>query len=293
MSQQIATDQTDQLSLKQNMTDTHSDPVLEIFNALTRPRRRPGSAEDMQALSDATRHTINYKAKSLAVWSWGEGPPVLLLHGWESRASHMAGFVPELTRAGLSAIALDAPAHGESDGDTTDVVDYGRAVITAAAHFGSFAAVIAHSVGSAAALYAYAHGVSVEASVQLCGPASLKRVLRRGGAASGLSAIEVSRLEAMMEAHLGLPLEEMELSSLCAGMVHPALIVHDPKDRELCVGESHTLAAAWPGSTLSLVSDLGHRRILRDPSVISSAVGFITNELAKEERCRPAPCRIA
>ena len=242
----------------------------------------------MQALSNATRHVINYGSASLAAWSWGEGPPVLLLHGWESRASHMIGFVPELIRAGLCAIALDAPAHGESDGDTTDVVDYGRAVTTAAAHFGPLAALIAHSVGSAAALYAYAHGVRVEASVQLCGPASLTRVLRRGGAAAGLDATGIARLEALMVAHLGLPLEEMELSSLCAGMVHPALILHDPEDRELCVSESRTLAAAWPGSTLSFVSGLGHRRILRDPSVISSVVGFITNELAKEERCRLA-----
>jgi pimeloyl-ACP methyl ester carboxylesterase len=269
------------------MTDTRPDPVLQIFAALTRPRRRPGSAEDMLALSGAIRHTIEHGSTSLAAWSWGEGPPVLLLHGWESRASHMAGFVPELIRAGLRAIALDAPAHGESDGDTTDVMDYGRAVTSAAAHFGPLAAVIAHSVGSAAALYAYAHGVRVGASVQLCGPASLTRVLRRGGAAGGLDAAGIARLEVLMAEHLGSPLGEMELSSLYAGMVHPALILHDPEDRELCVSESHTLAAAWPGSTLSLVPGLGHRRILRDPSVISSAVGFITNELAKEERCRP------
>jgi pimeloyl-ACP methyl ester carboxylesterase len=267
------------------MPDTRSHPVLQIFDALTRPRRRLASAEDLQALSGATRLAINHEGASLAVWSWGEGPSVLLLHGWESRASHMFDFVPELNRAGLRAIALDAPAHGESDGDVTDVVDYGRAVISAAAHFGPLAAVIAHSVGSAAALYAYAHGVRVQASVQLCGPASLTRVLRRGGAAGGLDASGIAQLEALMEAHLGASLEEMELSSLCAGMVHPALILHDPEDRELCVSESRTLAAAWPGSTFSLVSGLGHRRILRDPSVISSAVGFIANELVNDKRC--------
>ena len=143
------------------MTDASSDPALRIFNALTRPRRRPKSADDEQALAGAIRHTVGYRGEALAAWSWGTGAPVLLLHGWESRASHMTAFVPDLLRFGLRVIALDAPGHGESGGDTTDVVDYGRAVIAAADHFGPIAGVIAHSVGSAASLYAYAHGVRV------------------------------------------------------------------------------------------------------------------------------------
>lgn len=260
------------------MADGTSDPVLLMLRALTRPRKRPGSAEDGQALASAVRHTVNYRDLSLAAWSWGTGTPVLLLHGWESRASHMASFVSELLRSGLCPIALDAPAHGESDGDTTNVVDYGRAVVAAANHFGPIGGVIAHSVGSAAALYAFAHGLRVYASVQICGPASLGRVLRRGGKAAGLNAIEVARLELLMAEHIGLPLEAMDLTSLRGGMIHPALILHDPDDRELPASESRSLAAAWPGSTLSLIPGTGHRRILRDPSVISSATSFIATE---------------
>lgn len=195
----------------------------------------------------------------------------------------MASFVPELLRSGLRPIALDAPGHGDSGGDTTDVVDYGQAVVAAANHFGPIGGVIAHSVGSAAALYAYAHGVRVHASVQICGPASLGRVLRRAGKAAGLDTAEIARLEVLMAEHIGLPLEAMELTSLRAGMIHPALIVHDPDDRELPVSESHSLAAAWAGSTLSLVPGAGHRRILRDPSVISSAASFIAIETKKRE----------
>lgn len=260
-----------------SLTDIGIDPVSQVFMAFTRPRRRPASPEQVQVLSDATRLTVNHRDLELAAWSWGEGASVLLLHGWESRASHMAAFVPALVQAGFRAIALDAPAHGESQGEVTDVVDYGRAVAAAAANFGPLTAVIAHSVGSAAALHAYAHGVRVQASVQLCGPASLTRVLQRGGAAGGLDAAGITRIEALMAEHLGAPLSVMDLNSLREGMRHPALILHDPDDPELSVSESHALAEAWPGSTLSPVPGVGHRRILRDPSVISSAVSFITD----------------
>lgn len=94
------------------------------------------------------------------------------------------------------------------------------------------------SLGSAAALYAYAHGGRVHASVQLCGPASLRRALRRCGKAAGLGTAEIK--------HIGSPLEAMELTSLRDGMVHPALIVHDPDNRKVPVSESHLLVTAWP-----------------------------------------------
>lgn len=256
--------------------DTGIDPVSQVFTALTRPRRRPASPEQVRALSGATRLAVDHRGAELAAWSWGEGAPVLLLHGWESRAVHMAAFVPALLQAGYRVIALDAPAHGESQGEVTDVVDYGTAVAAAAARFGPLAAVIAHSLGSAAALHAYAHGVRVQASVHLSGPASLTRALQRGGAAGGLDAVGVTRVEGLMAEHLGAPLSVMDLNSLRHGMLHPALILHDPDDPELPASESHALAEAWPGSTLSLVPGVGHRRLLREPSVISSAVRFIT-----------------
>ena len=257
--------------------DTDIDPVSQVFTALTRPRRRPASPEQVQALSGATRLAVDHRGAALAAWSWGQGAPVLLLHGWESRASHMAAFVPALVQAGFRAIALDAPAHGESQGEVTDVVDYGLAVAAAAAHFGPLAAMIAHSFGSAAALHAYAHGVRVQASVQLCGPASLTRVLQRGGAAGGLDAAGITRIAALMVERLGAPLSVMDLSSLRHGMLHPALILHDPDDSELPASESRALTEAWSESTLLSVPGVGHRRIVRDPTVISTAVRFITD----------------
>lgn len=264
--------------------DPDVDPAFQVFMALTRPRRRRASSEQMQALSGATRLAVDHCGTALAAWAWGEGAPVLLLHGWESRASHMAAFAPELVQAGFRAIALDAPAHGESPGEVTDVVDYGTAVAAAAAQFGPLAAVIAHSLGSAAALHAYAHGVRVQASVQLCGPASLARVLQRAGASAGLGAADIARIEAMMVERLSAPLSVMDLSSLRHGMLHPALILHDPDDPELPASESHALAEAWSGSTLSPVASVGHRRILHDPSVISSAVRFITDATTSPTR---------
>lgn len=257
------------------MSETSEITAEQIFLGFTRPRRRSASNEDQQLLQAAIRHSVEHAGLELVAWSWGEGEAVLLLHGWESRASHFAAFVQPLLNAGYRVIALDAPAHGESQGQITDVMDFGRALVDAVDYFGPLAAVIAHSMGSAASLYAFSQGVEVKASVHLSGPASLTRLLRRTANQAGLDAQEIIRLEAMMVDRLAAPLSAMDLSSLGSGMKHPALILHDPKDREIPFSESVALSQAWSEAVLETVDGVGHRRILQAPSVIASAVSFI------------------
>jgi hypothetical protein len=56
----------------------------------------------------------------------------------------------------------------------------------------------------------------------------------------------------------------------------PTLIVHDRDDVSTSVTGGAAIAAAWPGACLYVTSGLGHRRLLRDPDVITEAVDFVT-----------------
>lgn len=253
------------------------DPAVQALYVITNPKKRAATTEDLEALASAEKCTFKYDGKNLVYWVWGSGVPVLLLHGWESRASHMAPFVPGLLKAGFSAVALDAPAHGESEGVATNAVDYGRAVASFANSFGKIGGAVTHSVGSAAALYAFARGVKVNGSVHISGPASMSRVIRRGGQAGGLNESAIDRLESLMEKNVGVPLSVLSLAELKHGFQHRSLILHDPEDLEMPVSESEELYREWAGSTLCLVHDVGHRRILRSPEVISNSIEFIKN----------------
>jgi pimeloyl-ACP methyl ester carboxylesterase len=61
----------------------------------------------------------------------------------------------------------------------------------------------------------------------------------------------------------------------------PLLTVHDPADRETRYADSVALAKAWPDAELVTVKDLGHWRILRDPTTIAKAVEFVTAKTAR------------
>ena len=55
----------------------------------TRIRPLPATAPEQAALASARRLTYGNEDRH-AAWSWGEGPRVLLAHGWGGSASQMA-----------------------------------------------------------------------------------------------------------------------------------------------------------------------------------------------------------
>jgi pimeloyl-ACP methyl ester carboxylesterase len=261
-------------------TPPPSPAWTKVYDTLTRPRHRSLSDQETLLLYSARRRNLPFEGGHITAWHWGDsGPHVLLVHGWESRASHWQAWLEPLLQGGFQISALDNPAHGHASGDTTDVLQCGRAVRIAGtqlgALWGELHAVIGHSMGSAACLHAFAHGLHVKISVHLAGPLSLTRVLRYAGDANGLDAIELDALLAAFTRRIRQPLTAMDLPALAPGLRHPALIFHDPEDAEIPLVESSQLAAAWPLARLIKPVGLGHRRILRDPQVIRQSVAAL------------------
>src|SRR6185369_3659191 len=67
------------------------------------------------------RFRVTGDGPDLAVWDWGDGRTVLLVHGWNGNGAQLAGFVPPLLRAGCYVAAPDLPAHGSSGGSRANV----------------------------------------------------------------------------------------------------------------------------------------------------------------------------
>src|SRR5690606_16217997 len=56
----------------------------------------------------------------------------------------------------------------------------------------------------------------------------------------------------------------------------PMLVVHDEGDREVAIEQSRRLVDAHAGATLVTTSGIGHNGILRDPDVVRTVTGFVT-----------------
>lgn len=254
----------------------HADGHLAAArHAFSAPERIPMTADEKAALAHAAEPPLRHEGVKLARWTLGTGPRVVLVHGWNSRGSHLLGFARALVEAGFSVTLFDLPGHGDSGGHASSVVHAGRALRSLLCDIGEVHAVVGHSMGSAAALLAFAHGLRVRRSVHLAGPSSLTPMVKGLARGHGLSPEDAAAFAGWVESFIGTRLAYVDLDSLQHGLRHPGLIVHDPEDRTVPFAASQALNAAWPGSQLQSAAGLGHRRLLVDADLIARSVAFI------------------
>ncbi|KAF0805498.1 putative hydrolase [Alcanivorax xiamenensis] len=246
-----------------------------LISAFAVPERPPLMPQEQERLDGGEKKVHSTAMGTLVSWTFGAGPRIVLVHGWSSRAAHMLGFVDPLLAAGYSVSLFDGPAHGDASGDRASVVHMGEALLALTREWAPVHGVLAHSVGSAAALWAFHRGLNVHASVHLGGPVSLSAMVRRLATGLGLDQASTAAFEKWVEDFIGHPLTALDLEALKDGLRHPGLIVHDPEDDTVPFSAADTLHRNWPQSELIRADRQGHRRLLRDPAMIRLCSDFI------------------
>jgi pimeloyl-ACP methyl ester carboxylesterase len=219
----------------------------------------------------------------LVAWRWGQGPVVLLVHGFEGNRAQFAAIVAALVERGFAAVALDVPAHGESAGDELTAVKFIAAIERALARLAPVHAVIGHSLGAAMSLYSVAQSGGANRVALISAPSSLKRELNRFAAAVGLSERGTAAFIASVEVHVGRPATDFDVRRITGKVDLPLLLVHDQNDRQVPVLESARNAHALPGAELMVTRGLGHNRLLADPVVVRAVVDFVAQEMPTQE----------
>jgi pimeloyl-ACP methyl ester carboxylesterase len=256
---------------------------------LTPPTPRDSAAAALD-LIDARSSFLEHKKRQIAMWHWGsrDAPAVLLVHGWGGNAAQMRAFVFPLLQAGYRVIAYDQPAHGVSDGRLTGLPDFAEVLAEVAWHHGQVEAVIAHSLGGAAAAVSLAAGKSSFKKVVLISPPSdLVGYSRRFARWYWIPEPVRRAMQKAIEERYGVLWEDLEVPRVAPRLSTPALVIHDRDDRLMPWTHGATVARHWPGARLLRTKGLGHRRILADESVTQAAADFIAGRSAVASPARP------
>ena len=212
----------------------------------------------------------------IAAWRWGEGPAVMLVHGWEDDHRTFAAIITALRRQGRAVVAFDLPAHGRSGGEIAILPTIARAIRQLSALLGPVSTIAGHSFGGAAVTYALAQGAKAERAVIIAAPVSIARALDFVSKRLRLSPARKAGIHEELHRRTGVTVESLELEPMAAQLPSvPALIIHSRDDTMVMAHSSERLAQAWPGATLMMVDGLGHRRVLSDPAMVARVVSFL------------------
>ncbi|WP_402464962.1 alpha/beta hydrolase [Isoptericola aurantiacus] len=228
--------------------------------------------------------TVEVDGDSVVTSSWGAAPQsgapaVLLVHGWQLRASRFGFLVRALVEAGWRVESYDAPAHGDSTGDRLTVLEHMAAMRAVEAAHGPFTAVVGHSLGAFSAATALHDGFAADRFVSLAAPTGFDSVVASFMRLAGISPRLHDRLCDRI-ARTGFP-DETDLRDRFDLCRHPVparvstLFVQDLDDTMHSADEARALHAAHPGSELLITSGLGHNRIMDDETVVKTVVDHL------------------
>ncbi len=97
----------------------------EAFKLFCPPLTKP-ITEIPQLFKDAEK--LSFESNGLKIqgyrWNYPQQNKVLVLHGFSSAACKFERYIANLIDKGYEVLAFDAPAHGNSEGKTVNVVQY-------------------------------------------------------------------------------------------------------------------------------------------------------------------------
>jgi pimeloyl-ACP methyl ester carboxylesterase len=222
------------------------------------------------------------------VWDGGPGT-ALLVHGRGATrlgtdSSSMHSLVAPLRAAGLRVAAFDAPGHGVAPGATATIRQFTESVTAVVDTLADVRVVVAHSLGSIAAVAALAcrTDLSLDGIVLLAPACTLTGALDRWSAGR-IPRRVVGRVAEELGLRNGVPADHWDIRTLGRALDVPVLVVHDPADPLVPFAEARAAAEALPRARLAAVRGPGHAGVLTATPVKQLISTFLTDSGNREE----------
>jgi pimeloyl-ACP methyl ester carboxylesterase len=231
---------------------------LKIFS---KPRSgRPNERQSLY-LNTANSFVMEGENGKIQCYHWkNSGPLVLLMHGWESNAGRWQALHKLLFAQGFSILSFDAPAHGNSEGESFNAKVYGD---NAGLLFNKFEVsfAVGHSIGAGSLLYSVHHyrPTHLKAIVLLAPPIGIKAAYDRYAELMGYNSVLWPLFCDAIYHRFGLKAESFDGIEFGKGIAQKTLIIHDPDETVIPFSESEAIAEVIKNVRLKRMEGQGHR----------------------------------
>ena len=216
------------------------------------------------------------------------GPPVLLVHGWNSQAEFFQPMLSACVRQGLRVYAFDMPAHAQTrdanpSKPTSTLPEWVETLIeaTRALRIAEWRCIIAHSFGGLAACYALGKrpwagqpAAKARSLVLLAGAAGMPTVIDSYARSNNTPDADVADIRAGVSAACDVPLSGITIAAVASSLPDRLLLMHDPADDIARLADLKAVLAAHPPSEEILKPGAGHDGILFQLDVFRTVAKF-------------------
>ena len=235
----------------------------------------PIPKEEREMRNKAKKFGFETKGRLLMAYEWGEGPVVLLLHGWSGRGTQFHQFIKPLVDQGYKVVAFDAPGHGLSTGNYSDLVYFSESLMAITSHYYDVRSVIGHSMGGAATLYALKNGLHIHNAILIGTPSVAGDIIKNFQEIINGSEKMGKCITDYIQETYGEPFSYYSAQETAKYARIPIMVVHDENDREVSVRDAKLLMNEIKDGALLITKGLGHTKILKDKKVIEKCISFI------------------
>jgi len=243
-----------------------------------RTRRYKINKKQAQALAAARKEILRTSVCDVPVFIWGEGTnTIVLVHGWSGNAGQLAMLAVYLSENGMRVIAYDGPAHGGSEGNSTNILQLSAVLQSVCAHYGPISSLLGHSFGCAVVAHAHKNALSQVKRlifVSCSGPADY--LLSQYFTYLDLKDKTRAYFMKLLRQHFGENvLHEISVNQNMAQCAAKVLLVHDKRDSIVPSEKTSDLLAVVRGASLVLTSGLGHQHILNSQRLKKLVLEFV------------------
>lgn len=265
--------------MEASTTIKYQSMVHKAYQAFFSPSQYEVKPKDREIIERGNNYRLPCADGELAVTTWGEsGSAVLLMHGWGGARAQMTGFVNPLLSAGFRVIAYDQPAHGESAGTMTNLLEIAPTMDLVRQREGAFAAIVAHSFGTIITSYALVNlGFPPPSKLVYFGAFNeLLESLPRFQEIAKLPDEIMDGFRLMLNKNFGVGVLETIINAELVKQIDiPALMYHDADDNVTPVEDSRAIAKTWKSAKYIETSGLGHRGALQSGEIHAQVVEFL------------------
>lgn len=245
------------------------------FEIFIRPLRWPRPVDELDFWQSGESLTLISGAKAR---KYGVGPCVWMVHGWEGRGSQFKDMALELVKAGFSVLLWEGPAHGDTPGKRTHLIQFSSWLEKdIRSQVETPRALIGHSFGGAASSIVAGRNIAIPYVVTIATPVDIFKIFTNYWERITLPARARKAFLKLVENETGVQVQEMNIAEIAKGYHHRFLVIHDENDKEVSFTNVERFQSIKTDAESLITKNLGHRRILRSKLVADRIIEFINS----------------